>query len=75
MKIIIDIPKKVYDQICDQNLDGIMATAIRCGKPLLKDTLQSAQPADICSVSIDAIKSCAEIMAKTNWERMDSDEN
>lgn len=47
MKIIIDIPKKVYDQICDQNLGGIMATAIRCGKPLLKDTLPSAQP-DLC---------------------------
>lgn len=48
---------------------------ISCDDVKAIEQLPSAQPADICSVAIDAIKSCAEIMAKTNWERMDSDEN
>lgn len=36
MKIVIDIPEAVYDQICKEKLDGIMARAIRCGIPLPK---------------------------------------
>lgn len=34
MKIVIDIPKAIYDQICKEKLDGIMARAIRFGRPL-----------------------------------------
>lgn len=34
MKIVIDIPEAVYDQICKEKLDGIMTRAIRCGIPL-----------------------------------------
>lgn len=36
MKMIIDIPESVYNQIVEEDLGGIMANAIKHGTPLPK---------------------------------------
>jgi len=34
MRLIIDIPESVYNQIIEQDLNGIMANAIKKGEPI-----------------------------------------
>ena len=58
MQIVIDIPEGVYNQIVEQDLDGIMANAIKHGTPLPKGHGRLIDADDLIQDIIDDNQLC-----------------